>query len=117
MSYYRTTTHRARKLHECSRYCSGDGMIRPGQLYNEHVVAPGEYDFGSFSRWVRHRECWHCAKARCHPLPGRPCGCEAEPAVFGHNRCQRAMVTRSTLSGHPGVGGFMTVTYDLDLAA
>jgi hypothetical protein len=65
MAVERTTIRRARKDRPCGDYvCSGDQVIRAGDLYNQHVTSPGSYDWGEVSTWSRLDECGMCAKVR-----------------------------------------------------
>ena len=65
MAVERTIVRRARKDRPCmDSQCSGDELIRAGELYNHHVASPGSYDWGVFSRWQQQDECGTCAKAR-----------------------------------------------------
>lgn len=65
MAVERTTIRRARKDRPCNDYlCSGDEVIRAGELYNEHVASPGSHDWGEVSSWRRLSECGTCAEAR-----------------------------------------------------
>lgn len=62
MSMTRTTRRVARKRHRCGvegwRYqCR---VIQPGEVYLEHVSAPGHEDIGN-THWLRCRECSDCA--------------------------------------------------------
>ena len=65
MAVERTIVRRARKDRPCSDYwCSGDEVIRAGELYNHHVASPGLHEWGDITRWRQHDECGTCAKAR-----------------------------------------------------
>jgi hypothetical protein len=55
----RTTVRRAAKERRCGDYTCPN-VIRPGDLYNEHVTGPGHADLGN-TRWLRSPECAECA--------------------------------------------------------
>jgi hypothetical protein len=49
-SFDKTTVRRARKDRMCSaaaNWCCGSGWIKAGELYNEHVAAPGQAEIGN----------------------------------------------------------------------
>ncbi len=70
IGFTRTTVRKSRKVRECNTYRSRCDAIKPGELYNEHVVSPGLHDFGEFSHWVRQAECGRCAAEAGRPIPG-----------------------------------------------
>ncbi|MEA5367755.1 hypothetical protein VA596_50050 [Amycolatopsis sp., V23-08] len=64
----RTTARRARKPHRCP-YCS---LIKPGDVYLEHVVSPDHDGLGN-TGWLRLPECASCARScgRGHLIDAR----------------------------------------------
>lgn len=64
MAFERTTARRARKERPCHTYRCSEEVIRPGELYNEHVASPGSYDWGEVASWRRFTECGTCAEER-----------------------------------------------------
>jgi hypothetical protein len=56
----RTTVRRARVQRRCGEGCC-PVVIKPDDLYLEHVVSPGHPELGN-TRWRRLAECSQCAK-------------------------------------------------------
>ena len=65
----RTTVRRAAKERRCGSYPCRN-VIKPGDLYNEHVIGPGHIDLSN-TRWMRSPECAECA-ARYGRAPVKP---------------------------------------------
>lgn len=68
----------ARKQHRCDGYPCRE-PIEPGEVYEDHRQPPGDYDWGSYARWVRHKV--HA------PRQGWPDGCELAAAY--HEQARR----------------------------
>jgi hypothetical protein len=69
MALERTTVRRAVKERRCGDYVCRN-VIRPGDLYNEHVTGPGHPELGN-TRWLRLPECAECG-ARYGRAPVKP---------------------------------------------
>jgi hypothetical protein len=54
----RTTVRRAAKERPCGSVPCRN-IIRPGELYNEHVIGPNHPELGN-ARWLRSPECAEC---------------------------------------------------------
>ena len=66
MPVMRTTVRTSRKPRPCTGYLCPH-VIKPGELYNEHVTGPGNPDLDN-TRWIRLAECGDCAQERGHPI-------------------------------------------------
>jgi hypothetical protein len=66
-AYIRTTIRRARIRHYCNTGGYACTPIMPGELYLEHVAAPGHTGIGN-RYWLRLAECGPCAGSFGRPI-------------------------------------------------